>query len=170
MFIWRDQGKKKRKMQLENQSAGNFKSWLWSCYNFFDLFCNGHRIGSLIKLSLPVPDCSPNKVDAPTHALKSLPLLELHLLHSCMYTLLCFLGCSDGSWYLLTPEEHQGLPSTVPMLLCEEFWSPSLPGPFWLWVPNYIFAKFTNLLWICISICMYICICRCIFTYTLKMQ
>lgn len=71
MFIWRDQGKKKRKMQLENQSAGNFKSWLWSCYNFFDLFCNGHRIGSLIKLALPVPDCLPNKVCALTHALKS---------------------------------------------------------------------------------------------------
>lgn len=123
-------GRKKRKMQLENQSAGNFKSWLWSCYNFFDLFCNGHRIGSLIKLTLSVPDCLPNKVCALTHALKSLPLLELHLLHSCMYTLLCFLGCSAGSWYLPAPKNISVCPQLCPCYSVRSFWSPSLAGPF----------------------------------------
>lgn len=84
MFIWRDQGKKKGKTQLENQSAGNFKSWLWSCYNFFDLFFNGHRTGSLIKLALPVPYCMPNKsgcFNTSTEILTSVGVAFFVLLH-----------------------------------------------------------------------------------------
>ena len=38
MFIWREQGKRRGKMQLENQSAGNFKNQLRARYCFFDPF------------------------------------------------------------------------------------------------------------------------------------
>lgn len=148
MFIWRDQGKKKGKMQLENQSAGNFKSWHCSCYNFFDQFFNGHQTGSLIKLALPVPYCMPNTVGASTQVLKYLPLLDLHLLHSCLYISLHFVVFAAGPW-LITSEEQQHLSSTYAhaTLSVRNSWYISLQSPFLTLSSQQIFLLFLILWW-----------------------
>lgn len=81
-------------MQLENQSAGSFKSWLWLCYYFFDLFLMDT---GLIKYTLLIPYCIQNKnilYYQPFKALNSVS--ELHfqpdiLFHSYLHMWLqCF--------------------------------------------------------------------------------
>lgn len=58
-------------MQLENQSAGNFKSRLWLCYYFFDLFLMDT---GLIKYTLLILYCIQNKIFPITSHSKPLTL------------------------------------------------------------------------------------------------